>query len=64
MSRQEIYDPWTSIYWKHSNSSLQLYFEGYKEANSELWKRGENSTLRYYSGEIFTSLLSLHPFVL
>jgi hypothetical protein len=46
MSRQEIYDPWPSIYWKHSDSTLQLHFEGYQEANSELLKGGENSTLR------------------
>jgi hypothetical protein len=46
MSRQEIFDPWPSIYWKRSDSALQLHFEGYKEANSELWKRRENSTLR------------------
>jgi hypothetical protein len=46
MSRQEISDPWPSIYWKRSDSALQLHFEGYKEANSELWKRRENSTLR------------------
>jgi hypothetical protein len=30
MSRQEISDPWTSIYWKHFDSTLQLHFEGYK----------------------------------
>jgi hypothetical protein len=46
MSRQEISDPWPSIYWKCSESTLQFHFEGYKEANSELWKRRENSTLR------------------
>jgi hypothetical protein len=46
MSRQEIYDPWPSIYWKRSDSTLQFHFEGYKEANSELWKMRENSTLR------------------
>jgi hypothetical protein len=46
MSQQEISNSWPSIYWKHFDSSLQLNFEGYKEANSELWKEGENSTLR------------------
>jgi hypothetical protein len=46
MSRQEISDPWPSIYWKRSNSALQFHFEGYKEANFELWKRRENSNLR------------------
>jgi hypothetical protein len=30
MSRQEIYDPWPSTYWKHFNSALQLHFEDYK----------------------------------
>jgi hypothetical protein len=29
MSRQEIFDPWPSIYWKHSDSAIQLHFEGY-----------------------------------
>ena len=47
MSRQEISDPWPSIYWNFFDLALHLHFEGYKEANSELWKRGrENSTLR------------------
>jgi hypothetical protein len=46
MSRQKISNPWPSIYWKHFNSTLQLHFEGYKEGNSELSKRRENSTLR------------------
>jgi hypothetical protein len=46
MSRQEISDPWPSIYWKCSDSALQFHFEGYKWANSELWKRRKNSTLR------------------
>jgi hypothetical protein len=30
MSRQEISDPWPSIYWKCSDSTLQLHFEDYK----------------------------------
>jgi hypothetical protein len=30
VSRQEISDPWPSIYWKHSDLALQLNFEGYK----------------------------------
>jgi hypothetical protein len=46
MSRQEISDPWPSIYWKRSNSVLQFHFEGYKWVNFELWKRRNNSTLR------------------
>ena len=46
MSRQKIYDPWPSIYWKNSDSALQFHFEGYKWANSELWKWRKNSTLR------------------
>jgi hypothetical protein len=45
-SRWEISDPWPSIYWKNSDSAFQLHFEGYKEANSELWKRRKKSTLR------------------
>jgi hypothetical protein len=27
MSRQDIYDPWPSIYWKHSDSTLQFHLE-------------------------------------
>jgi hypothetical protein len=46
MSRQEISDPWPSIYWKHSDLALQFHFEGYKESNYELWKRRENLILR------------------
>jgi hypothetical protein len=46
MSRHDIYDPWPSIYWKRSDSALQFHFEGYKWANSELWKMRKNSTLR------------------
>jgi len=46
MSQQNNSDPWPSIYWKRSDLSIQLHFEGYKEANSEPWKRRENSTLR------------------
>jgi hypothetical protein len=46
MSRHDIFDPWPSIYWKHSDSAIQLHFKGYKEVNSELWKMGKNSTLR------------------
>jgi hypothetical protein len=30
MSRQEISDPWPSIYCKCSDSALQWHFEGYK----------------------------------
>jgi hypothetical protein len=30
MLGQDIFDPWPSIYWKRSNSTLQLHFEGYK----------------------------------
>ena len=46
MSRQDISNPWPSIYWKRSYSALQFHFEGYKWANSEIWKRRKNSTLR------------------
>jgi hypothetical protein len=30
MSRQKISNPWPSIYWKCSDSALQLHYEGYK----------------------------------
>ena len=57
MSRQEIYDPWPSIYLKCSKSTLQFHFEGYKWANSELWKEEKNfnfeSTVTL--DELFTS---------
>jgi hypothetical protein len=38
MSRKEISNPWPSIYWKHSNSALQLHFEGYKRTISSYGK--------------------------
>jgi hypothetical protein len=38
MSRQEISDPWPSIYWKRSDSALQLHFEGYKSTISSYGK--------------------------
>jgi hypothetical protein len=38
MSRQEISDPWPSIYWKRSDSALQLHFEGYKNTISSYGK--------------------------
>jgi hypothetical protein len=38
MSRQEISDPWPSIYWKRSDSTLQLHFEGYKSTISSYGK--------------------------
>jgi hypothetical protein len=30
MPQQEIFDPWPSIYWKRSDSALQLHLEGDK----------------------------------
>jgi hypothetical protein len=38
MSRQEISDPWPSIYWKRPDSALQLHFEGYKSTISSYGK--------------------------
>jgi hypothetical protein len=38
MSRQKISDPWPSIYWKHSDSALQLHSEGYKSTISNYGK--------------------------
>jgi hypothetical protein len=57
MSRHEISNPWPSIYWKCSDLALQFHFEGYKEANSELWKRRKNSTFesKVTLEELFTS---------
>jgi hypothetical protein len=57
MSQQEIYDPWPSIYWKHSESTLQFHFEGYKWANSELWKEEKefNFERKVTLEELFTS---------
>jgi hypothetical protein len=45
MSRKDINDPWPSIYWKHSQLSPSVPLEGYKWANSKLWKRGERIQL-------------------
>ena len=38
MSWHEISDPWPSMYWKHSESTLQLHFEGYKSTISSYGK--------------------------
>jgi hypothetical protein len=38
MSRQKISDPWPSIYWKRSDSALQLHSEGYKSTISSYGK--------------------------
>jgi hypothetical protein len=38
MSRQEISDPWPSIYWKCFDSALQLHCEGYKSTISSYGK--------------------------
>jgi hypothetical protein len=38
MSQQKISNPWPSIYWKHSDSALQLHFEGYKSTISSYGK--------------------------
>ena len=38
MSRKNIYNPWPSIYWKHSDSTLQLHSEGYKRTISSYGK--------------------------
>ena len=54
MSRHEINDPWPSIYWKHSDSALQLHSGGYKSTILSYGKRGETIQLweESYSGEI------------
>ena len=38
ISRQEIFDPWPSIYLKRSKSALQSHFEGYKSTISSYGK--------------------------
>jgi hypothetical protein len=63
MSRQEISNPWPSIYWKCSDSALQLHFEGYKRTISSYGKRRKNSTLRAKLLWRTYFILSLHPFV-
>jgi hypothetical protein len=57
MSRKEIFDPWPFIYYKCYNSSLQFHFEGCKEANSKLWKKGKefNFESKVTLEELFTS---------
>jgi hypothetical protein len=39
MSRWEISDLWPSIYWKRSDSALQLHSEGYKSTISSYGKK-------------------------
>jgi hypothetical protein len=46
MSRQEIYDPWPSIYWKHSDSALQFHLKAINGPIPSYGKRRKNSTLR------------------
>jgi hypothetical protein len=38
MSQQKISDPWPFIYWKRSDSDLQLHSEGYKSTISSYGK--------------------------
>jgi hypothetical protein len=45
MSRQKISDPWPSIYWKRSDSALQLHSGGYKSTISNYGKEGESIQL-------------------
>ena len=43
MSRQNISDLWPSIYWKHSDSDLQLHHGGYKSTISSYGKKREKA---------------------
>ena len=54
MSRQEISDPWPSIYWKRSDLALQLHSEGYKSTILSYGKKWEIIQLweQSYFGEI------------
>jgi hypothetical protein len=42
MSQQEIYDPWPSIHWKHSDSSLQFHL---KAINGEMIKTSKDHNI-------------------
>jgi hypothetical protein len=64
MSRQMISDLWPSIYWKRSESTLQLHSGGYKSTISSYGKgERKNSTLREKLLWRNYFILSLHPFV-
>jgi hypothetical protein len=45
MSRNKIFDPWPSTYWKRSDSTLQLHSEGYKSGILSYGKEGESIQL-------------------
>jgi hypothetical protein len=63
MSRQKIFDPSPSIYWKCSDSALQLHFEGYKSTIPSYGK--EEKAFNFESKVLWRNyfILSLHPFV-
>jgi hypothetical protein len=57
MSRQEIYDPWPSIYWKRSNSTLQFHL---KDINGPIPSYGKedkefNFERKFTLEKLFTS---------
>jgi hypothetical protein len=63
MSRQEISDPWPSIYWKRSDSALQLHLKAIRAQFRAMEKRRKHSTLRAKLLWRNYFILSLHPFV-
>jgi hypothetical protein len=65
MSRQEINDPWPSIYWKRSDSALQFHF---KDINGPILSYGKeekefNFERKVTLEELFTHIesASLYP---
>jgi hypothetical protein len=46
MSHHEINDPWPSIYWKSSDSTLQFHLKAINGPKPSYGKEEKNSTLR------------------
>jgi hypothetical protein len=53
----EISDPWPSIYWKRSDSTLQFHSEGYKEVQFRAMEKERefNFESKVTLEELFTS---------
>jgi hypothetical protein len=57
MSRQEIYDPWPSIYWKRSDSALQFHLKAINGPISSYgkWEKEFNFESKLTLEKLFTS---------
>jgi hypothetical protein len=46
MSHHDIFDPWPSIYWKHSESTFQFHLKATNGPNPSYGKEEKSLTLR------------------